>query len=201
MSKLSDITTHFQKADPLLFAVLQHIELSLLVHSENYFADLCDSIVSQQLSLKAGNTIFNRFKDLMPDKKITPANILDLTLEELRKTGMSNAKCVYIKDLASKVENKEVQLQHFTEMDNETVITKLTKIKGIGRWTAEMFLMFTLAREDVFSAGDIGLQNGIKKVYGLDEKPSKEYMEELSKKWSPYRTYASRILWKSLEIL
>lgn len=198
MTRTDDIIAHFKKKDLTLYSVLENIELNVLEPSHNYFEDLCDSIVSQQLSIKAAATIFSRFKDLMPSKKITPENILMLSHQQLRNAGLSNAKAVYIKDLAQKVHNNEIHFEKFLEMTEDEIITELTKVKGIGRWTAEMFLMFTLAREDVFSHGDLGLQNAIRNLYKLKKRPTEKYMQRLSSRWKPYRTYAARILWKSL---
>ena len=109
-------------------------------------------------------------------------------------------KVKYIKDLAQKTLDKTLDLSKLTNMTDGDVLTELTKVKGIGPWTAEMFLMFTLGREDVFSHGDLGLKNAIKKLYGFKKDPSKKQVEKIVNKWSPYRTFACRILWKSLEI-
>lgn len=196
------IVAHFKKVDPILFSVIHKIDLEFEIHKDirDYFAALCREIIGQQLSGKVVQVIFERFKMAHLNKKIIAQVTNRIPDEDLRKVGMSWAKVRYVKDLASKVVNKEVHLEKLNQMSDEEVITELTKIKGIGPWTAEMFLMFTLGREDVFSLGDLGLKNAIHKLYKLKEKPSKEKMLKLSKKWPPYRTYASRILWKSLEI-
>jgi len=200
MKKIND---HFKKADPILFAALQkigEIESLTLRNTSDYFVALCEEIVSQQLSGKVADVIFGRFKKLFPKEAIMAKGVLKLTHEQLRGVGMSNAKAKYIKDLAEKVENKEVHLKKLVAMENEEVIAELTKIKGIGRWTAEMFLMFTLGREDIFSHGDLGLKNAIKILYKL-ENPTKEAVEMITIKWSPYRTYACRVLWRSLDTI
>lgn len=196
------ILKHFQKTDPVLFSMAQKVELNIYSHikPEDYFQELADSIVSQQLSGKAATTIFNRFLDLLPDHQLTPQAVLKITDDKLRSVGLSRAKASYIKDLAAKVLDGTTELSHLQDLDDEKVIEELITVKGIGRWTAEMFLMFTLGRKDVFSAGDLGLMNAIKKLYGI-EKPTKEQLQELEKKWTPYRTTASRILWKSLEVI
>lgn len=191
---------HFQKHDPQLFVVAQKIVPFELTTTEDYFADLCDAIVSQQLSGKASKTIFSRFCALFDQGKIDPYKLFGLDETTLRGVGISNAKAKYLKNLAEHVIEQKVNLQELSELTDEEIITALTQVKGIGRWTAEMFLMFTLARPDVFSAADLGLKNGIKKVYGLSDDPTPKEMIALSEKWSPYRTYASRILWKSLEL-
>ena len=166
--------------------------------SDEYFISLCSEIICQQLSGRVADVIFERFLNLFPRKKIKPEFILKLKHEDLRSAGMSNAKAGFIMDLAQKIHANEVQLAQLIHLENEEAIKELTKIKGIGPWTAEMFLMFTLGREDIFSHGDLGLKNAIKKLYKL-ENPDKEQIETITIKWSPYRTYACRILWKSLE--
>lgn len=208
------IFSHFKKNDPQLYEVL------LLVHKEhgdkifelkkpeNLFETLCESIVSQQLSVKAGDTIFGRVLDLLPDRKLIPENILIQIDQDLRNAGLSWGKVSYLKDLAQKVKDKEVVLEQLDELSEEEAIKELTKIKGIGKWTAEMFLMFALGREDVFSHGDVGLQNAIKKIYKdrlpFDKEGKWKYdplvVEEIIIKWSPYRTVAARILWRSLSL-
>lgn len=199
---MQHIKNHFKKVDNVLYKALEEIgelEILSLRNTADYFVALCDEIVSQQLSIKVADVIFNRFKKLFPKEKITTKGVLDLTHEQLRGVGMSNAKARYILDLAEKIEKKEVHLEKLVDMTNDEVIAELTKIKGIGQWTAEMFLMFTLGREDIFSHGDLGLKNAIKKLYKL-ENPTKEEIEKIVNKWSPYKTHASRILWKSLAL-
>jgi DNA-3-methyladenine glycosylase II len=117
----------------------------------------------------------------------------------MRDQGISWAKIKYIKDLAQKVVDHEVDLVQIETLSDEEVIIALTKVKGIGRWTAEMFLMFALARPDIFSTGDLGLKRAIQKLYGLKVEPDEKKLLQLSKKWSPYRTYAARILWRTLD--
>ncbi len=195
------IKNHFKKADAILYAALQQIgeiEIISLRNTSDYFLALCDEIVSQQLSGKVAAVIFERFKKLFPKGEITSQGVLLLQHEQLRAVGMSNAKARYIKDLAEKVSKKEVDLEILSTLNNDEVITNLTKIKGIGTWTAEMFLMFTLGREDIFSHGDLGLKNAIIKLYNL-ENPTKDQIEAITIKWAPYRTYACRILWRSLD--
>ena len=194
---------HFKKADPILFKVLDKvIKLDGKIenpirHPSDYFEDLCREIVNQQLSSKAGDTIFNRFKKLLHGK-ITPLEVVKIKGEKIRACGLSNSKVKYIKDLAQKIVDGEVDLAKLNKLSDEDVITELIKVKGIGKWTAEMFLMFSLGREDIFSHGDLGLKNAIKKLYSI-ENPTLEQVELITVKWSPYRTYASRILWRSLD--
>lgn len=189
---------HFEKADPILFAVTRNIEPFTLSKSQMLFIELCDHIISQQLSLKASASIFERFSQLFPSKNITPQALIILPDETIRTAGLSYTKVAYLKDLSQKIIENTVQLDHLEELPDQEVIETLIKVKGVGRWTAEMFLMSALAREDVFSYGDLGLRKAIQKLYRLKKEPTQKQAEKLAKKWSPYRTYACKILWKSL---
>lgn len=191
---------HFKKADPALYEVALLVKLTPHPKSKDYFVDIVESIISQQLSIKAADTIFGRFKKLFPKKNITAKQVLKIPDEKMRECGISYSKIKYIKGVAQAVEEKTINLTKLDSMTDEEVITEMIKLKGIGVWTAEMFLIFTLGRTDVFSAGDLGLQNAMIKIYKLDPNPKKEILIEISQKWSPYRTTASRILWKSLEL-
>ncbi len=153
-----------------------------------YFEDLVDAICSQQLSGKAAKTIFGRVKTLLT--KITPENILPKTDQELRDCGLSWAKVSYVKDLAEHVVGSKLKVESLNTLSDEEIITELIKVKGIGRWTAEMFLMFSLARPDILPKDDLGINKAIKnlKISAKD-----------TDKWKPYRTVASWYLWRSLE--
>lgn len=198
------IISHFKKIDPKLAKVLKKVykiygdELFQLNKKELLFDELVESIVSQQLSIKASDAIFKRIIDLMPGKKLLPENLLKIKDEDLRKAGLSFGKIKYLKDLSEKVSSGELDLNKLDKLENEEVIKELTKVKGIGRWTAEMFLMFALGRPDIFSHSDLGLKNAIKRVYRIKEYKIEE-AEKIVMKWSPYRTIAARILWRGLE--
>lgn len=163
----------------------------------DFFEDLVDAICSQQLSGKAAKTIFGRLKDKL-DGKILPESLIAIETEELRKCGLSYAKCSYVKDLARKVKDDSLKIESLSRLSDEEVVSELVAVKGIGRWTAEMFLMFSLARPDIFPIDDLGIKKGFEKVTGKswDKTKSAEFAE---KKWKPYRTAASWYLWKSLE--
>lgn len=163
---------------------------------EDYFDDLLNAICSQQLSIKAASTIFERTKKLLIDVK--PVNILSKNDQELRECGLSFSKIKYIKDLSEKVLNNEIDLSKINKMSDEEVIATLVKVKGIGRWTAEMFLMFALGREDIFPLDDLGIQKAFEKVVGKkwDKVKAQKYAAD---NWKPYRTIASWYLWRSLE--
>ncbi len=162
-----------------------------------YFEDLIDAITSQQLSGKAAKTIFGRVKELCKGK-MTPENILKKKDEELRNCGLSWAKVKYVKDLASRVKGGQLNIGELDSLSDEEVIRELVEVKGIGRWTAEMFLMFSLCRGDIFPVDDLGIKKGFEKVIGkkFDKIKSAKFAE---KTWSPYRTVASWYLWRSLE--
>lgn len=198
-----------------LIAQYGDIEIGL---ADNYFESLASSIVGQQLSNKVADVIWNRLVKLLggtagstpstikaPSNyklndryQILPEAVLAASVEDLRSVGLSFNKIVYLKNLSQAVAENSLAFDCLQNSDNEEIITELTKIKGIGRWTAEMFLIFSLGRQDVFSLGDGGLYNAVRKLYNL-EKPTQTEMRELTQKWSPYRTYASLYLWKSLD--
>ena len=166
-------------------------------NKSKYFLDLLESITNQQLSGKAASTIFGRIKILCKDN-ICPDAILSLSEVKLRSAGLSFAKIKYIKDLAGKVKNRELKIGSLDNLSDEEVKKELVSVKGIGPWTADMFLMFSLARPDIFPAGDLGIKNGFEKVTGkkFDEVKSVRFAE---KHWKPYCTVASWYLWRSLE--
>jgi DNA-3-methyladenine glycosylase II len=197
------IPAHFKKHDPILYSYILKVGKIEPIKKEkphNYFFRLTREIICQQLSGKAGDAIFSRFIKLFPNGLVQPLDVLSISHRKLRGCGMSNAKAYYIRNLTEAIIHGGLAIFYLDPMTDEEVIAELTKVKGIGRWTAEMFLMFVLGRENVFSHGDLGLKKGIMKVYGFKEKPSKEQIDEIIRKWSPYKTFASRVLWESLEI-
>lgn len=196
----SKVRKHFQAVDPILFSFIDRIEPFELVKYDDYFVSLCREIIGQQLAGKAADAIYARFLKLFPKGRVTPGRLLKIPDEKIRAIGPSWSKVGYIKDLAKKIVEKKVNLSRVASLSDEEVMKELTKVKGIGPWTVEMFLMFTLGREDIFSYGDLGLRRAIQKLYNFDKEPSMKQMEKLVIKWKPYRTYAARILWASLEI-
>ncbi len=160
---------------------------------------LCASIMSQQLSIKVADVIYRRFLDLYGGKEPSPAQILETPFEVLRGIGLSNAKVNYVKNVAQFELESGMDHRKLGRMTNEEVIEYLTVIKGVGRWTVEMLLMFALGREDVFAIDDLGIQNAMIRLYKLDREDKKAFREDMlriSAKWSPYRTYACLHLWK-----
>lgn len=194
------IIEHFRKNDPILFALIKDIkELRALSRSDNFFCDLCEAIINQQLSDEAAATIFKKFKKLFLKGIITAEKLSKISDKKIREAGTSWKKVAFMKNLAEKIVKAEIDLGKLEELEDELVITELTKLHGIGRWTAEMFLMFSLARQDVFSAGDLGLRRAIQKIYKLRTEPTLAQIKKISAKWSPYRTYAALILWRSVD--
>lgn len=199
------IKLHFKKIDPVIYKFMVDLDFSNWLKplvkkriEHVYFAALCRAIVGQQLSGKAARTIHSRFQELFPKKQVNPKKALKLKDQKLRDAGLSWGKVSYIKDLAHKHLSREVKLNNLRDLTNEEVIEELTKVKGIGPWTSEMFLMFTLGRENVFSFGDLGLKKGIEKLYKL-KSPTQKQIEKIIKPWTPYKTYGSITLWQSLE--
>jgi DNA-3-methyladenine glycosylase II len=170
-----------------------------LVKRKNICTYLCASIMGQQLSVKVADVIYKRFIELYGGKEPVPEQIIDTPFEKLRGIGLSNAKVNYVKNVAQFEIDFGMNAKRLNKMSNEEVIIYLTQIKGVGRWTVEMLLMFALGREDVFAVDDLGIQNAMIAVYKIDtvdKKAIKEKMLKLSAKWTPYRTYACLHLWR-----
>ena len=188
---------HLQK-DKKLKKILNG-EVPLLHFHQNICLRLCASIMSQQLSTKVAEVIFKRFLNLYGNLEPTPKQILETPPEVLRSIGLSNAKVQYVLNVAQFATENHLTDTRLLQMSNEEITELLTQIKGVGKWTVEMLLMFTLGREDVFAVDDYGLQVAMKKLYNLDDSNKKEFKQQLTKiaqKWSPYRTYACLYLWR-----
>lgn len=194
------VIEHFKKTDPVLHAYIEQVNIETFHKTDNLFESLCDEIISQQLSGKAAGTIFDRFKKLFPKGEITPEKLIKIPDEKIREAGTSWAKIRSLKDLADHVLTKKLDLDHLKNLPDEEVMKQLVQVKGIGPWTAEMFMMFTLEREDIFSHGDLGLRKAMQKMYGFNKEPTVKQIEKIVKKWRPYRSYGARILWKFLDI-
>jgi DNA-3-methyladenine glycosylase II len=164
--------------------------------SELLYEELVESIIGQQLSGKAADTIFKRFLAIFNDKFPTFDELLKIDVEKLRKAGMSYSKAQYIKNIAQAFKNKDLDVQKLKKMSDEDVKKELIKIKGVGNWTAEMTLIFTLNREDIFSLGDAGLRRAIKNLYKIEDEKK---ILKLAENWKPKRSFACWYLWRSLE--
>lgn len=200
--ELKKIKEHFERVDPIISQFIDKTDFKVLnkvKSSDLYFEELCQSIIFQQLAGKAADTIMGRFIDLFKGKKITPNSILSFSEKELKSVGLSWQKTKYIIDLSQKVKDKEVDLKNISNMDDYSVLKELTKVKGIGPWTAEMFLMFTLGREDIFSYGDLILRKAVQRLYKLKDKASEEEVNKIVNKWTPYKSYGSLALWMSAD--
>jgi DNA-3-methyladenine glycosylase II len=194
----SDYTLHLSKDKKIKKLIDVHGPFTL-VKRKNLCMYLCASIMSQQLSTKVARVIHQRFVDLYEGKEPTPEQIIATSPEVLRSIGLSNAKTSYVQNVARFALEQGMDHRKLHKMENEEVIEYLTQIKGVGRWTVEMLLMFALSREDVFAIDDLGIQNAMIGLYKLDRTDKKKFKEDMlrvSQKWSPYRTYACMYLWR-----
>lgn len=190
------------RRDPVLASIIRtHGPCGLGAARDRFdhFAMLVRAIVFQQLSTKAATTIHDRLIGAMPGSTPTPSALSSLTDAQLRTAGISRQKAGYLRDLSDKVGAGTVPLDALDTMTDDEVIAALTKVKGIGQWTAEMFLIFRLQRPDVLPLGDLGIVNAIQKAYRLRKKPTPDRMRKLGEAWRPYRSVASWYLWRSLE--
>jgi DNA-3-methyladenine glycosylase II len=190
---------HLRKVDPTLAAIIERVGPYRINYDEPAFASLAEAIVYQQLHGKAAATIFNRLTDLA-GLPLTPQGILKLSEEQLRAAGLSKQKSSYLRDLATKTQSGEVQFARLPDLSDEEVTKELTKIKGIGVWTAHMFLMFSLRRANILPTGDLGIQMAMRKHYRKRKLPKPAHMEKIAKCWEPYRSVACWYLWRSLDI-
>jgi DNA-3-methyladenine glycosylase II len=190
---------HLKKADPILCSLIDRVGAYRMEYREPTFETLVRSIVYQQLSGRVASVIFGRLAGLVPDGKMTPAGILKLTPAKMRKAGLSKQKTAYIRDLARRTNRGAVQFEALPDLADHEVIEHLTQVKGIGVWTAHMFLIFALQRLDVLPTGDLGVRMAIRKAYGMDDLPHPKQIEELALTWRPYCSVASWYLWRSLD--
>lgn len=184
--------------DKKLAKLIDTLDAPLLEKRNQIHLRICSSIISQQLSTKVADVIYRRFLDLFSKKTPTPADILNVPFDTLKAIGLSNAKTNYVRNVCSFFCEHKITDKAIHNMEDEELIDFLVQIKGIGRWTAEMILMFTLGREDVFAVDDLGIQQAMTKLYKIDpsdKKAMKEKMMKVAEKWRPYRTYACRYLW------
>jgi DNA-3-methyladenine glycosylase II len=190
---------HLTKSDPVLAAIIEKIGPCKMQFGEPTFHSLAEAILYQQLNGKAAVTIFNRFTAAAGDP-LTPEGILKLSDSEMRGVGLSRQKTLYLRDLSEKTKAGLLEFERLPGLSEEEVIAHLTQVKGIGVWTAHMFLMFTLRRPDILPTGDYGVQAAIKKHYKKRKWPKPAVMEKVAKPWAPYRSIACWYLWQSLAI-
>ena len=188
------------RRDPILAPVIRKYRTRSLLDTPamDPFPALVRTITSQQISTKAAATIHGRLVALMP-RGVTPNALLALTDEELRTAGLSRQKMAYLRDLAAKTQSGELPVHSLHELTDEEVIDAIVKVKGLGRWSAEMFLMFRLRRPDVLPVDDLGIVNAIHRLYGLRKRPKPDRIRKIGEAWRPYRTVACWYLWRSLE--
>lgn len=190
---------HLCKQDNVLRKAIASAGDFTLKPKRDRFAMLVQSIISQQISTSAATSIRRRLTEMLAPDKVSAEVLLKYSPEELREAGVSPQKAGYMLDLCRCVSDGTLRLNQIGRLSDERVIEELTKIRGIGVWTAQMFLMFSLGRPDVFPVGDLGIRNGIGKMYGFKERPSESECLEIAANWAPYRTIASWYCWRVLE--
>jgi len=189
---------HVAKADPVMRRIIARVGPCRLKQHPRYFVTLCDSIVSQQLSSRVAEIIFKRFEALYPHGRPTPQRVAVTPVPRLRTAGLSGQKARYLKELARGFASGTIRPHRFARQSNEEIIETLTVIHGIGRWTAEMFLMFSLNRLDVLPVDDLGIKKAIQRAYGMRVLPKPATIRRIGRSWHPYETIASWYLWRSL---
>ncbi|MEJ7736139.1 MAG: DNA-3-methyladenine glycosylase 2 family protein [Chitinophagaceae bacterium] len=194
----SSYLLHLSKDKKLIKIIDQQQPLQLVQHSKIYLR-LCRAIMGQQLSTKVATVIYQRFLNLYEGEEPTPKQIAATPFDTLRAIGLSNAKTNYVLNVSTYALEQGMEVERLEKMSNEEITESLTRIKGVGKWTVEMLLMFTLGREDVFAVDDLGIQNAMIRLYKLDRSDKQAFRENMlriSKKWKPYRTYACMHLWQ-----
>ena len=187
--------SHLSK-DAVMRRVIARVGECTLAPRRDYFVALCQAIFTQQVSTAVATVLFGRFRSLFPRRRPTPEGVLALSDEELKPAGLSRQKKAYLRDLAAKFAGGDVPTRRFGRMADEEIIQSLLPVKGIGRWTAEMFLIFVMNRPDVLPVDDLGVRKGFQTFYGLKEMPSAAKMQRIAEPWRPWRTVGTWYLWK-----
>jgi DNA-3-methyladenine glycosylase II len=197
-----EAVAHLKRVDPVLGAVIDRVGPYAPSRRPERFHALVQAIIFQQLAGRAAQTIFDRFVQSVGGGRFpTPEVLLAASDDAMRSAGLSRGKMSYIRDLASHVSNRTLNFHRHSRMPDDEVIADLTRVRGIGRWTAEMFLMFNLHRPDVLPVDDLGVRNAVARLYGMSEPPLPKDLRVFGERWSPYRTVASWYLWQSLNIV
>ncbi|MDA1016808.1 MAG: DNA-3-methyladenine glycosylase 2 family protein [Planctomycetota bacterium] len=191
---------HLRKSDSRLAAVIDRVGKFELTLRSDRFGSLVRSILAQQISTSAAKSICKKAKALMPRGRFTARAVLNQSDEELRSAGISPQKLSYLRDLAVRIDDGRLKTRSLGRLDDEAVIEELTQVRGIGRWTAQMFLIFTLGRTDVFAPDDLGIRSNMQRIYELPELPAKLESETISAAWAPYRSVACWYIWRSGDI-
>ena len=196
-----DALAHLRRVDPVMAGVIRTVGpyRAHLRRGNSHFHHLVRAIVYQQLSGKAAGTIHGRFCALFPRRHVDPERLLALSDETLRSVGLSRQKAAYLRDLADKVHSGAVPLDRVRHMTDEAIIAHLVQVKGVGRWTAQMFLMFRLGRPDVLPELDLGIQNAVRRAYGLRRRATPKDVLRIGRVWSPYASIASWYLWRFID--
>lgn len=199
--QLQEAARHLSSVDPRLSVIIADSPLPELAPHTDYYRALVNSIIGQQLSVKAASTIKRRFVDLFDGSFPTPEQIIARDIEELRSVGLSRPKARYVQDLAHHILNGSVRFDTLDRLSNDAIVAELTAVKGIGEWTVHMFLLFCMGRLDVLPTGDLGIRNGIKKLYELEALPTPDEVRDIAIKnsWHPYESAASWYVWRSLD--
>jgi DNA-3-methyladenine glycosylase II len=193
---------HLSKADPVLARIIAEVGALGITPRRERFQALARAIIFQQLAGAAANAIYGRFVALFPDVEFpSPEQVLAKSDAELRSVGLSEKKALYIKDLATHVRDGKLNFDLFHKMTDDEIVAHLTQVKGIGKWTAEIFLMFHLGRPDVMPADDLGVQNAVRRHYRMRQRPNRKRLLKHAERWRPYRTAAAWYLWRSLDIV
>jgi len=192
---------HLATNDPVLAPIIKRVGPATFRPHTDYYWELVDSIISQQLSVKAARSIEKRFQELFGSEVPSPAQILEKDVEELRSVGLSRPKANYIRDLAQHIVDGKIKFDRFDALSNDEIMRELIDVKGIGEWTVHMFLMFGLGRLDVLPVGDLGIRNSMRRLYSFDHAPTPEEIKAIAKKhnWSPYESIASWYIWQNLD--
>jgi DNA-3-methyladenine glycosylase II len=187
--------TYLSEVDPVMRATIERVGPCTLEPDADIFTALVDAIISQQISVRAADAIMARVRAALPEGKVTPEALLPFDFDRLRTLGLSTPKARYILNLVEQVCSRQLQLEVLSELDDEEIIRQLTAVKGIGRWTAEMCLIFTFGRTDVLPVDDLGFLEGVRVAYQLAARPSKREARERGELWRPYRTFATWYMW------
>ena len=188
-------TAHLSEIDLVMAEAIAQVGPCTLVPNSNVYEALVDAIISQQISVKAADAIVARVRAATPDGLLTPESLILLDHDALRAAGLSTPKTRYVRDLTERVASGQLDLAALEHMEDEAIIEQLVAVKGIGRWTAEMILIFSLARPDVLPVDDLGFVEGVRGAYGLPERPTRKEMQERGEAWRPYRTFATWYMW------
>jgi DNA-3-methyladenine glycosylase II len=191
-------TLHLRAADPIMAKIIDRVGPCLMMKREPTFETLARSITFQQLHGKAAATIFAKLRKAVGGR-FNASRFLKLTPEELRACGLSRQKIASLTDLAERVVKKEIRFQQLSQLSDEEVVLLLSRVRGVGVWTAQMFLMFALDRPNIMPLGDLGIRSAVRKHYGLDTLPKPAELAKIAERWHPYCTIASWYLWRSLE--